>query len=119
MTKTKLPPAAHAASEILELIISFGRTALADRIVTHEQLKLPEITAPLDLVFCPACSLVQITESVWTRRSCSDPKAPHFSSVSPSLLKHFRESAEYLIEKRRLRWPGIWWSKRRATTGTC
>jgi SAM-dependent methyltransferase len=32
--------------------------------LTAEQLREPEATFPLDLVFCPACALVQITETV-------------------------------------------------------
>jgi SAM-dependent methyltransferase len=99
--KTKYPPCRSCGKKDLQLIISFGRTALADRLVTHEQLLLPEITAPLDLVFCPACSLVQITESV-DPEILFGPEYPYFSSVSPSLLKHFRDSAEHLIEKRGL-----------------
>ncbi|MBP1657710.1 MAG: hypothetical protein H6Q31_2311 [Bacteroidetes bacterium] len=99
--KTKYPPCRSCGKKDLQLIISFGRTALADRLVTHEQLLLPEITAPLDLVFCPSCSLVQITESV-DPEILFGPEYPYFSSVSPSLLKHFRDSAEHLIEKRGL-----------------
>jgi SAM-dependent methyltransferase len=99
--KTKYPPCRSCGKKDLQLIISFGRTALADRLVTHQQLALPEITAPLDLVFCPSCSLVQITESV-SPEILFGPEYPYFSSVSPSLLKHFRESAEYLIETRGL-----------------
>jgi hypothetical protein len=99
--KTKYPPCRSCGKKDLQLIISFGRTALADRLVTHEQLTLSEITAPLDLVFCPSCSLVQITESV-SPEILFGPEYPYFSSVSPSLLKHFRDSAEYLIEKRGL-----------------
>ncbi len=99
--KTKYPPCRSCGTKDLQLIISFGRTALADRLVTHEQLLLPEITAPLDLVFCPSCSLVQITESV-DPGILFGPEYPYFSSVSPSLMKHFRDSAEYLIKKRGL-----------------
>ncbi len=99
--KTKYPPCRSCGKKNLELIVSFGRTALADRLVNHDQLNQPEITAPLDLVFCPTCSLVQITESV-DPEILFGPEYPYFSSVSPSLLAHFRESAEYLIEKRKL-----------------
>jgi SAM-dependent methyltransferase len=87
--------------EPLELIISFGRTPLADGLLTREQLREPELTAPLDLVFCPACSLVQITESVSPEiLFCRD--YPYFSSVSKSLLEHSRDNALDLIETRKL-----------------
>jgi SAM-dependent methyltransferase len=101
MTKTKYPACRSCGKKDLQLIIDFGRTPLADRLVTHEQLRGAEITAPLTLVFCPSCSLVQITESV-SPEILFGPEYPYFSSVSPSLLKHFRESAEALITKRGL-----------------
>lgn len=85
----------------LEPILSFGQTPLADALVTAEQLESPEITAPLDLVFCPNCTLVQITETVPPEiLFCRD--YPYFSSVSKSLLQHFGESAKELIQSRQL-----------------
>ena len=101
MTTTSLPPCRSCGGNNLQMIISFGRTPLADALVWKENLDKPEIFAQLDLVFCPDCTLVQITESV-------DPEIlfcrdyPYFSSVSKSLLQHFRDSAEYLIETRKL-----------------
>jgi SAM-dependent methyltransferase len=85
----------------LDSIISFGYTPLADNLLTKEQLDLPEYTAPLDLAFCPECGLVQITEIVPPEiLFCQD--YPYFSSVSPSLLKHFGDSAKNLIKIRNL-----------------
>lgn len=85
----------------LEPIISFGRTPLADRLLRSDQVDQPELTAPLDLVFCEQCSLVQITESVSPEvLFCED--YPYFSSVSPALLKHNRQNALELIEQRAL-----------------
>src|ERR1051325_7988810 len=45
-------------------ILSLGSMPLANALLTSEQLTLPEETFPLDLVFCPQCTLVQITETV-------------------------------------------------------
>ncbi len=85
----------------VEPILSFGHTPLADALLTHDQLSEPELTAVLDLVFCPHCALVQITETVPPEiLFCRN--YPYFSSVSKSLLEHFRASAEQLIEARRL-----------------
>src|ERR1700749_4108101 len=84
-----------------ESILSFGHTPLADALVTGEQLDSPEITAPLELVFCPHCSLVQITETVPPEiLFCRN--YPYFSSVSKALLEHFGKSARSIIEKRKL-----------------
>ena len=82
-------------------IISFGQTAISDRLLTKDQLEKPELRVPLELVFCPDCTLVQITESV-------DPKIlfcedyPYFSSVSKALLEHSRQNALELIKARGL-----------------
>lgn len=85
----------------VEQILSFGNTPLADALRTKEQLGTPDITAPLDLVFCPHCSLVQITETVPPEiLFCRD--YPYFSSVSKALLQHFGSSARSLIERRGL-----------------
>lgn len=85
----------------LELLIDFGHTPLADALVSKERLGQPEITAPLDLAFCPRCSLAQITETVPPEiLFCRD--YPYFSSVSKSLLEHFAASAHHLIQTRYL-----------------
>ncbi|MGB3557966.1 MAG: class I SAM-dependent methyltransferase [Geitlerinemataceae cyanobacterium] len=85
----------------LESIIDFGYTPLADGLLTKDQLDRPEYTAPLELAFCPNCSLVQITVSVPPEiLFCRD--YPYFSSVSPSLLRHFGESAQAIIASRQL-----------------
>jgi SAM-dependent methyltransferase len=85
----------------IELILSFGATPLADRLLTAEQLQQPEPTAPLDLAFCPNCALVQITETVPPEILFGEDY-PYFSSVSPALLQHSRENARELIRSRKL-----------------
>lgn len=85
----------------LRSVLYFGRTPLADRLLTEEQLEQPELTAPLDLVFCPNCTLVQITETVAPEILFGE-EYPYFSSVSKTLLHHFEESAEELIRSRKL-----------------
>lgn len=90
-----------SGSPDLQVILAFGETPLADRLLTADQLHAPELLAPLTLVFCPDSALVQIAETV-------DPEVlfyaeyPYFSSVSQSLLQHFGASARELIEMRQL-----------------
>lgn len=85
--------------ENLKTILPFGETPLADRLLTQDQLQKPELAAPLTLAFCPHCALVQILETV-------DPEIlfyaeyPYFSSVSPSLMRHFGESAGDILAMR-------------------
>jgi SAM-dependent methyltransferase len=85
----------------LEPVLSLGQTPLADALLTEAQLGSEELIVPLDWVFCPNCALVQITESV-SPKILFGQDYPYFSSVSKSLLRHFRESAEELIESREL-----------------
>ncbi len=86
-----------SGSTNLQTIIEFGETPLADRLLTAVQLNEPELSAPLSLVFCPDSALAQIRETV-------DPEIlfyaeyPYFSSISASLLKHFRGSALDIME---------------------
>jgi SAM-dependent methyltransferase len=84
-----------------QLILSFGRTPLADGLLSLEQLRKPEITAPLELMFSPGCAMVHISESVAPEILFGEDY-PYFSSVSPSLLKHFHDSAEQIIAARKL-----------------
>jgi hypothetical protein len=82
-------------------VLSLGRTPIADALLTPNQLNKPELTVALDLVFCPECSLVQITESVPPEvLFCND--YPYFSSVSSALMCHFARSADCLTASRAL-----------------
>jgi len=97
MTESKIACRSCGQKKLQE-ILSFGRTSLADRLLTKEQLDKPEPSAYLDLVFCPVCTLVQITETV-PPDVLFDEHYPYFSSVSKSLLAHSRENALDLIDR--------------------
>jgi len=97
----KIEKCRGCGSTELELILDLGTTPLADALVRAEHLCEPEITAPLEVVFCCKCSLLQITENVPPEiLFCRD--YPYFSSVSPALLEHFGSSARALIQSRQL-----------------
>lgn len=85
-------------SDDLEVVIEFGATPLADRILRADQLDEPGLVADLTLVVCRACSLAQIRETVDPAVLFFD-EYPYFSSVSPSLVAHFRGSAERIIDR--------------------
>ena len=85
----------------LEPILSLGKTPLADALVSEEQLNKPELIVPLDLVYCSSCTLVQIDISV-SPDILFRGDYLYFSSVSPSLLTHFGDSALSIIEARAL-----------------
>ena len=82
-------------------ILNLGETPLADRLLGADELDRPEFFAPLELMFCPDCTLVQISVTVNPEILFGD-EYPYFSSVSPSLQEHFRQSAERLMATRRL-----------------
>lgn len=86
------------ASPQLAPILSFGRTPLADRLLVAAELAAADVTAPLDLVLCQACGLVQITETV-APEVLFGGDYPYFSSVSSTLLEHARANAEELIAR--------------------
>lgn len=88
-------------SGVLESVLQLGTTPLADALVRADRLEQPEITAPLELVFCPACALLQINQTVPPEiLFCRD--YPYYSSVSKSLLQHFEDSARRIIVSREL-----------------
>ena len=85
----------------IRTVLSLGTTPLADGLRKKEQLNQAEPAFPLNVAFCPQCSLVQLLETVPPDELfCQD--YPYYSSFSPALLKHSRDNALDLIESRRL-----------------
>lgn len=84
----------------LETILSLGAMPLANSLLRADQLDAPEPRHPLDLAFCPACSLVQITETVPPEELFRDYL--YFSSFSDGMVAHARELAERLVRERGL-----------------
>ena len=84
----------------LKTILPLGSTPLANALLTEEQLSEPEETFPLELAFCPDCSLVQITETVPPEKLFREYF--YLSSFSDTMLRHAEEIAGRLIESRSL-----------------
>ena len=77
-------------------ILDLGDMPLADRLLDKTSLEAPEPHFPLNLAFCPDCSLVQITYTVAPEELfCRD--YPYYSSFSPALLAHSEANALELI----------------------
>ncbi len=85
----------------LESVLDLGTTALADRMLYESQLNGPEPAFPLEAVFCPRCSLMQIMETV-DPAVLFDEDYPYFSSFSNYLLEHSRKNVLELIARRGL-----------------
>lgn len=84
----------------LQPILSLGKTPLANRLLTAEQLSEREPTYPLDLAFCSDCSLVQITETVPPAELFSEYS--YFSSFSDTAVLSAKHLAERLADERSL-----------------
>jgi hypothetical protein len=80
--------------------LSLGMTPLANSLPAKEDLGKSEATYPLNLAFCPSCSLVQITETMPAELLFRDYL--YFSSFSDTVLQNAREIAERVILQRQL-----------------
>src|SRR5262249_24312873 len=84
----------------LRPFLSWGRPPLENSLRTADDLDQPEPTSPLEVVFCPACTLVQITETVPPEDLFSDYL--YFSSFSDTMLRHAEALAERTVASRKL-----------------
>lgn len=84
-----------------EVFLSLGKLPLPDALLRPDQLDEPEPRYPLDVAFCPDCSLVQILEDVPPQTLFVDNYL-YFSSYADALLEHARRHALRLIEERGL-----------------
>lgn len=81
-------------------ILNVGKTPLANALLTKEQLNLTEETYPLELVWCPYCFLLQITENVPAEKLFS--RYFYQSSFSDAFLEHCKQLAHRLMTERHL-----------------
>ena len=84
----------------LRAILSLGRLPLANALLRAEQLGQAEPRYPLDLAFCPGCSLVQILETVPPERLFRD--YPYLSSVAETAVAEAGALARRLAAARGL-----------------
>jgi len=81
----------------LKSTLLLGYLPLANALVSAEEINALEKRYPLELVFCPKCSLVQIIETV-------DPKILfgkylYFSSYSETMLQHSKTLVDNLVKR--------------------
>ena len=81
------------------MFLDLGQKPPSDRILSEEMLNEPEPFYPLQVVFCPSCSLVQILETIPPEELFSDGYQ-YYSSFIPSLLEHSRQNVAELINSR-------------------
>ncbi|MDP8975786.1 MAG: class I SAM-dependent methyltransferase [Actinomycetota bacterium] len=80
----------HAA---VQTVLSLGEQPLANALLTEEQLDAAEQRYPLELAFCAACALAQITVSVSPEELFTD--YPYFSSYADAVTSN----AEMLVRR--------------------
>jgi SAM-dependent methyltransferase len=100
MSNTQSPMCRSCGATELSPILNLGRTPLANALLTAGQLTEPEAAYPLELVFCTACTLVQITETVPPEQLFREYF--YLSSFSDTLLRHAEEIAGQLSSSRSL-----------------
>ncbi|MCH7788989.1 MAG: class I SAM-dependent methyltransferase [Acidobacteria bacterium] len=89
----------HCGSADLHTFLDLGETPIANVLVEPWQSDDVDAVYPLDLVFCNACSLVQISHDV---PELFPEDYPYYSSVSDHLLRHSADHANGLVETRGL-----------------
>jgi SAM-dependent methyltransferase len=77
-----------------------GETPLANSLLTSEQLARSELRYPLDVVFCPACALVQLTLSIPPEELFTEYS--YFSSYGDTVVENARTLVERMIAQRQL-----------------
>jgi C-methyltransferase-like protein/putative zinc binding protein/methyltransferase family protein len=100
MSKQQSPGCRSCSAAELISIIDLGRTPLANALLAPEQVAEPEASYPLELVFCPACALVQITETVPPEKLFREYF--YLSSFSDTMLRHAESVVSQLIPARSL-----------------
>jgi SAM-dependent methyltransferase len=88
-------------SKDLHLILDLGETPIANALRKGSADEAPEERFPLAVVFCGACSLLQVTETI-PPSVIFERAYPYYSSSSDALLLHAREAAHDLIARRGL-----------------
>jgi C-methyltransferase C-terminal domain/Putative zinc binding domain/Methyltransferase domain len=84
----------------LEPILSLGSTPLANSLPASDAPEGGAEVYPLDVVFCPTCTLVQITETVPPEVLFRDYL--YFSSFSDTMVRHAQDLVQEVLDERHL-----------------
>jgi SAM-dependent methyltransferase len=79
----------------VEPFLDLGRTALANKFLTHEELSAVESTYPLRVGFCHSCGHVQLTDPVPPRSMFEDYL--YVSSASETLKRHLYDLSDVVV----------------------
>lgn len=96
-----LPACRSCGGSDLEIVLSLGKLPLPDALVGVDGLDRVDDTFPLDVAFCPTCTLVQLVDEVPPERLFVDNYL-YFSSYSDHVLAHSRDHVAALVRDRGL-----------------
>ena len=85
----------------LGVFLSLGNMPLSDGLLAPDDLQREEPRYPLDVAFCPDCTLAQILATV-PPEELFGADYPYFSSFTDSLLEHSAANVAARITERRL-----------------
>ena len=85
----------------LGVFLSLGDMPLSDGLLAPDALEREEPRYPLDVAFCPDCTLAQILATV-PPEQLFGADYPYFSSFTDSLLEHSAANVAARVEERRL-----------------
>lgn len=86
---------------VLEPVLSLGSTPIANALVDPALAPVTDPSFPLEIVFCPACALVQLGFALPADRIFGRDY-PYFSSFSDALCRHAATHVEGLIKTKAL-----------------
>lgn len=81
----------------LELVLDLGSTPLANANLQPDKLNDPEPSFPLELMYCPGCGLVQLSEIVPPEVMFSDYL--YMSGASTTMVEHFGRLASSHVQR--------------------
>ena len=93
-------PCRSCGSPFLDPVLDLGDMPLANSVLTEAELDRPEPRHPLEVLFCPACALVQIGATVPPEDLFSD--YAYFSSYSTTAVERAGALVASLVESRAL-----------------
>ena len=85
----------------LDVFLDLGAQPIANALLDKEMLADSEPRFPLQLAFCQACGLVQVTETI-PADVLFRHDYPYYSSFSPALLAHSRDHVRAILAEGRL-----------------
>ncbi len=85
----------------LKKILSFGKTPLANNLLSVNELDKPEEVYPLEVLYCNQCSLCQLSYVVPPEKMFQHYL--YVTSTTETFKKHFQEMAESLTKELKLK----------------